>query len=47
MARKAADAAIGAEVAAAVRDAGLPVVWDGSAGQRIEVTPLDWKHRVG
>ncbi|MBC6459453.1 DUF6891 domain-containing protein [Actinomadura sp. HBU206391] len=40
------DAAIGREVVDALTEAGLPVVWSGSASERIHVTPLDWRRRL-
>lgn len=39
-------AAIGREVAVALTEAGLPVVWDGTPELRIAITPLDWKKRL-
>ncbi|GGR02381.1 DUF6891 domain-containing protein [Streptomyces netropsis] len=39
-------ASIGREVAAALVEAGLGVVWDGDPGQAIEVDPLDWRKRL-
>ena len=39
-------AAVGREVVAALRAAGLPVEWNGSADARIHVTPLDWRKRL-
>jgi hypothetical protein len=38
--------AIGREVATALTEAGLPVVWDGTPEIRINITPLDWKKRL-
>jgi len=37
------DAAVGEKVAAALRDAGLTVTWDGDPGTRIAVADLDWR----
>ncbi|GAA0218950.1 hypothetical protein GCM10010492_16050 [Saccharothrix mutabilis subsp. mutabilis] len=39
-------AAVGREVAGALRAAGLPVEWDGSPDTRILVEPLDWRLRL-
>jgi hypothetical protein len=39
-------AAVGREVAEAVRAAGLPVRWDGDPERAIVVTPLDWRRRL-
>ncbi|MEV4873795.1 DUF6891 domain-containing protein [Streptomyces syringium] len=39
-------ASIGREVAAALVEAGLGVVWDGDPGQAIEIDPLDWRKRL-
>ncbi|WP_330176152.1 hypothetical protein OG875_23220 [Streptomyces sp. NBC_01498] len=40
-------AAVGGEIAAALREAGLSVRWDGSPGSAIAVTGLDWRRRLG
>jgi len=39
-------AAVGAEVAEALRAQGLTVAWDGDPGQAILVTELDWRRRL-
>lgn len=39
-------AAIGREVVAALTAANLPAEWDGTAAQRILVTPLNWQLRL-
>ncbi|MEU2235281.1 DUF6891 domain-containing protein [Streptomyces vietnamensis] len=39
-------AAVGEEVAAALRGQGLEVQWDGDPGQAILVTGLDWRRRL-
>lgn len=39
-------AAVGREVVAALEAVGLPTVWDGTPGQAIHVTPLDWRRRL-
>lgn len=39
-------AAVGREVVAALAAANLPTEWDGTAGQRILVTPLTWQRRL-
>ncbi|ARF59398.1 DUF6891 domain-containing protein [Streptomyces gilvosporeus] len=39
-------AEVGRTVAAALSGAGLPVEWDGSPDNVIEVTPLDWRKRL-
>ncbi|MER7534571.1 hypothetical protein ABTX77_07245 [Streptomyces sp. NPDC097704] len=39
-------AAVGEEVAAALRGQGLSVRWDGDPGQAILVTDLDWRRRL-
>ncbi|WP_426403434.1 DUF6891 domain-containing protein [Streptomyces sp. R-07] len=41
-----ATAAVGEEVAAALRGQGLSVRWDGDPGQAILVTGLDWRRRL-
>ncbi|PRH78943.1 hypothetical protein C6N75_12175 [Streptomyces solincola] len=38
--------AVGREVAAALRAAGLTTDWDGDPGRAIDVTPLDWRRRL-
>ncbi|MFB7669090.1 hypothetical protein ACFC1R_35125 [Kitasatospora sp. NPDC056138] len=40
------DAAIGVEVVAALTEAGLPAVWDGSPDSAVRVAPLDWRRRL-
>jgi hypothetical protein len=37
---------VGREIVAALTAANLPVVWDGTAGQRILVNPLTWQLRL-
>nr|WSW69608.1 hypothetical protein OG461_27320 [Streptomyces sp. NBC_00995] len=39
-------AAVGQEVAAVLREAGLSVEWDGSPDRAIELTGLDWRKRL-
>ncbi|MDP4500772.1 DUF6891 domain-containing protein [Nonomuraea turcica] len=39
-------AAIGRDVVAALRQAGLPVEWNGDPDQAITVTPIDWRRRL-
>jgi hypothetical protein len=39
------DTAIGREVAKALTDAGLPVIWDGRVETRIFVNPFVWRRR--
>lgn len=39
-------AAVGHEVVAALRGAGLPATWDGDPGRAIDVEPLDWRRRL-
>ncbi|MFD7980886.1 DUF6891 domain-containing protein [Streptomyces sp. NPDC059071] len=39
-------AAVGGEVAEALRGQGLTVDWDGDPGQAIRVTGLDWRKRL-
>ncbi|MFJ5883650.1 DUF6891 domain-containing protein [Kitasatospora cineracea] len=39
-------AAVGREVAAALRAAGLTVGWDGDPSRAVEVTDLDWRRRL-
>ncbi|MGW7596333.1 DUF6891 domain-containing protein, partial [Streptomyces rubiginosohelvolus] len=41
-----ATAAVGREVVAALREAGLTVEWDGSPDKAIELTDLDWRKRL-
>lgn len=36
---------VGEEIAAAARDAGLQVEWDGTVDARIALTPLKWRRR--
>ncbi|NIK62210.1 DUF6891 domain-containing protein [Kribbella shirazensis] len=38
--------AVGEQVAGVLRAHGLPVTWDGSSGQRIQVGPLTWLNRL-
>ncbi|MFF9347550.1 DUF6891 domain-containing protein [Streptomyces sp. NPDC014734] len=38
--------AVGHEVTAALREAGLTVEWDGSPDRAIELSPLDWRKRL-